>query len=414
MIRKTGSVMLALAFLTAFTLHLLLFSYSPMIPTVITEMRISHAEAGLIFSMSVLAIIALRIPWGFLSDRLGVKTTMKLAMAFVGAFSLLRGFSPNYWTLLASQLLLGVGFAAILPCLAKIVSLMFEEKAGLATGIYASGFPIGELVGLGLASNLLLGLRGDWRMVFKIFGAWSLVLAALWWRVDRKPQVAVMSARSTTKIRDLIGMKQVWILTGLCIGSMGCYDTLLAWFPRILELQGIPAMEASIIASIFPVGFLLSGTVVGSLSDRAGLRKPFIWILGLSSAVLIVLTPRLGGPSLWGAMLLTGFTLSGILALVLAMLAEDSDLSGFVGSAVGLVSSVGNIGSFLLPIIVGFLIDVTGSSAPPMTALAIVSGSTVILSIATRETGRASVRQRPIGNGREGIKKSNAQTPAQR
>jgi len=49
-----------------------------------------------------------------------------------------------------------------------------------------------------------------------------------------------------------------------------------------------------------------------------------------------------------------------------------------------------------------------------MTALAIVSGSTVILSIATRETGRASVRQRPIGNGREGIKKSNAQTPAQR
>jgi len=414
MMRKAENVMLMLAFLTAFTLHLLLFSYSPIIPLVIKEMEISHAEAGLIFSISILAIIVLRIPWGFLSDYLGVTTTMRLAMVFVGVFSLLRGFSPNYYTLLASQLLLGVGFAAILPCLAKIVNEIFREKAGFATGIYVSGFPIGEIVGLGLASNLLLALHGDWRMVFQIFGVWSLVLTILWWRVDRRSPVkeTLPGSRSAREIKNLISIKQVWILTGLCICSMGCYDTLLTWFPYILELKGMPSAEASITASIFPVGFLIAGPVVGTLSDKVGLRKPFIWILGLSSAVLIVFIPHFNQLSLWGAILLAGFTLSGILTLVLIISSEHPELSRFVGSAVGLVSSIGNIGSFLFPIIVGSLIDITSSPTPPLTVLAIISGATVILNLAIRETGRASVRQLSIRNRREQTRKGNIEAPA--
>jgi len=390
MMRKSENVMIVLAFLTAFTLHLLLFSYSPIIPLVIKEMEISHAEAGLIFSISILAIIVLRIPWGFLSDYLGVTTTMKMAMVFVGVFSLLRGFSPNYFILLASQLFLGVGFAAILPCLAKIVNAMFRERAGFATGVYVSGFPIGELVGLGLASRLL-ALRGDWRMVFQIFGLWSLALTVLWWQVGRKSPLEQRPSdeRSRREFKDIIGIKQIWILTGLCICSMGCYDTLLTWLPHMLELKGVPPTEASITASMFPVGFLLAGPVVGTLSDKVGLRKPFIWILGLSSAVLIVLIPQLTQLGLWGAILLAGFTLSGILTLVLVILSEHPGLSRFVGSAVGLVSSMGNIGSFLFPIVVGFLIDITGSPTPPLTVLAIISGATIMLDLAVTETGKA-------------------------
>jgi len=394
MIGKAGNVMLALAFLTASTLHLLLFSYSPMIAPIMKEMGISHAEAGLVFSVGIMAIVALRVPWGLLSDKIGVTSAMRLAMLFVGAFSFLRGFSPNYLTLLASQLLLGIGFAAILPCLAKIVNQMFEEKAGFATGIYASGFPVGELVGLGLTSYLLTALHRDWRAVFQILGAWGLVLTILWWRVDRRsPARDTLDSQSAKKIRDLVRMKQVWILTGLCVCSMGCYDTLLTWLPHILELKGIPAIDASLTASVFPVGFLLAGPVVGTLSDRLGLRKPFIQILGLSSAVLIALIARFDGLSLWGTILLAGFALSGVLTLVLVILSEDPETSGFVGSAVGLVSSLGNAGTFLFPIVVGFLIDVANSPTLPLIVLAAISGVTVMLNQVLRETGGARVRK---------------------
>lgn len=386
----SGSIILVQAFLTAFTLHLLLFSYSPIIPLVIREMGITYAEAGFIFSICILAVILLRIPWGFIIDRIGFMATVKMAMILIGVFSLLRGFSQSYYTLLFSQLLLGAGFAAILPCLAKIVNVMFQDRAGFATGIYVAGFPAGELVGLGLTSYLLLALNGNWRIVFQIFGLWSLTLAVLWWLVDRRILIrkTYIDNHPKWRFKNLLKLKQLWILTGLCICSMGCYDTILAWLPSILEIKGIPAMEASITTSIFPLGFLLSGPVIGTLSDKIGLRKPFIWILGATSIIFIMLIPYTIRTLLWISILVVGFTLSGILTLTLIIPTEHSEFSGLVGGTVGLISSIGNIGSFLFPVIVGFLIDNTGSPAPPLILLAIISGVTTILNLAVKETGK--------------------------
>ncbi|MEM2709095.1 MAG: MFS transporter [Candidatus Methanomethylicia archaeon] len=359
-------------------------------PLVIREMGITYAEAGFIFSICILAVILLRIPWGFIIDCIGFMATVKMAMILIGVFSLLRGFSQGYYTLLFSQLLLGAGFAAILPCLAKIVNVMFQDRTGFATGIYVAGFPAGELAGLGLTSYLLLALNGNWRIVFQIFGLWSLTLAVLWWLVDRRILIrkTYIGNHPKWRFKNLIKLKQLWILTGLCICSMGCYDTILAWLPSILEIKGIPAMEASITTSIFPLGFLLSGPVIGTLSDKIGLRKPFIWILGATSIIFITLIPYTIRTLLWISILVVGFTLSGILTLTLIIPTEHSEFSGLVGGTVGLISSIGNIGSFLFPVIVGFLIDNTGSPAPPLILLAIISGVTTILNLAVRETGK--------------------------
>lgn len=169
----------------------------------------------------------------------------------------------------------------------------------------------------------------------------------------------------------------------------GGYDTILTWLPNILEIKGMPIMEVSITASILPLGFLISGPVIGTLSDRVGLRKPFIWILGAVSIVFIMLIPYTIQTLLWISILIVGFTLSGILTLILIIPTEHPEFSRFVGGAVGLISSMGNIGSFLFPVIVGFLIDLTGSLTPPLTVLAIISGATVILNLAVKETGKA-------------------------
>jgi len=384
-----GNIVLIQSFLTAFTLHLLLFSYSPVIPLIIREMGISYVEAGFIFSICILAVIVLRIPWGFLIDRIGFIATMKTAMMLIGVFSLIRGFSPSYHTLLVSQLLLGAGFAAILPCLAKIVNVMFQEKAGFATGVYVAGFPTGELAGLGLTYYLIPNL--GWRKVFQMFGVWSLAVALLWWIVDMRVSVKQIYLKNqpTPSLKSLVKLKQLWILVGLCVCSMGCYDTILTWLPSILEIKEVPVIEASIATSIFPLGFLLSGPIIGTLSDNLGLRKPFIWILGATSIVFMLLIPYTIQTPLWISILIVGFTLSGILTLVLIIPTEHPELSELVGGAVGLISSIGNVGSFLFPIAVGFLIDTTGSAAPPLIFLAAISGIAVILSLTVRETGKA-------------------------
>ena len=393
----TRSIVLVMAFLTALTLHLLLFSYSAMIPHIIEEMKISHAEAGLIFSACIIAIIVLRIPWGLLSDRLGFTATMKLAMTLVAIFSLLRGVSTDYYTLMACQLLLGIGFAAILPCLAKIVNVMFREKAGSATGIYVSGFPTGEILGLSLTSQLLLALHGDWRFVFLMLGVWSTILAALWLAMPKESlgKQTYPNSQLVVSLRRLIRTRDVWMLIGLCICSMGCYDTLLTWLLHMIALSGMSSIEASAIASAFPLGFLAAGLVVGTLSDKVGLRRPFIWTLGLAGGGLIMLIPYATWLSLLGTVLLSGFALSGILTMVLVIPTEHPEMSGFAGGVVGLVFSLGNIGTFLFPIVVGFLIDITGSPMPPLIVLAIVCAATAVPGLGISETGRAGLSATP-------------------
>jgi thiol:disulfide interchange protein len=71
-------------------------------------------------------------------------------------------------------------------------------------------------------------------------------------------------------------------------------------------------------------------------------------------------------------------------------------LSPFLSSALGIVSSVGNAGSFLLPTLVGQLRDVSGTFLLSMIVLAVVGEGMFALGLMLPETGRkakASAKQ---------------------
>lgn len=397
--------MLALAFLTAFELHFLLFSYSPLRSEIRLEMELSDAQAGLIFSMCILPLILLRIPWGLLSDRIGSVATLRLATAFTGVFGLLRSFAMTYEMLLIFQLLLGVGFASILPCLSKLVDTWFQKKAGFATGVYVAGFPVGEIAALSLTPFLLVSIY-NWRDVFFIYGVLGLILTALWWTVAKEParrmDEAFMHKAASDKplkeeVASLLRVKEVWILTGLCISAMGCYDTLVVSLPDMLKLEGISPEIAGLMAAMLPLGFLLAGPAVGSLSDQIGLRRPFLWVLGLVSGPVILAIAMSSGIPLWVTIFLAGFCTAGIVTLVLVIPTELPKVAHLVASSVGLISSLGNIGPFLFPIAVGYLKDTTGSFLPAMVMLAVIAEITLILGLLMRETGR---KQRQVKQGR--------------
>jgi len=388
--------MLALAFFTAFELHFLLFSFSQLVSEIRLEMDLSHTQANLIFAMCILPLILLRIPWGLLSDHIGSVATLRLATAFIGVFGLLRSFAMSYELLLIFQLLLGVGFAAILPCLSKLVGTWFQEKVGFATGVYVAGFPVGEITALSITPFLLASIY-NWRDVFFIYGIVGLILTALWWTVAKEParkmdEALMYKAASDTSLKEgvasLLRMKEVWILTGLCISAMGCYDTLVVSLPDMLKLEGISPEIAGLMTAMLPLGFLLAGPTVGSLSDQIGVRKPFLWVLGLISGPVILAIAMFSSIPLGVTIFLAGFCTAGIVTLVLVIPTELPKVAHLVASSVGLISSLGNIGPFLFPIAVGYLKDTTGSFLPAMVMLAVIAETTLILGLLMRETGR--------------------------
>jgi len=125
------------------------------------------------------------------------------------------------------------------------------------------------------------------------------------------------------------------------------------------------------------------------------MRKPFILVLGLISGPAIYATGTLRGPAVWFFAFVIGLCTIGVLTTVLTLPVELPQTATFVGSAVGIISSIGNVGSFFMPTIVGHIKDVTGSFLGSMLLFAVLGELMLILGLPITETGRK--RQRSVG-----------------
>ena len=128
MMSKYHWTMISFSFVIAFLLHLLLFATAPMVTQVMEEMGLSHADFGLVFSAAMISLVLFRIPWGLIGDRIGYLNVFRIALPISAASAVLRGFTSSYSTLLISQFFLGLGLAAILPCLPLVIKEWATDK----------------------------------------------------------------------------------------------------------------------------------------------------------------------------------------------------------------------------------------------------------------------------------------------
>lgn len=366
-------IMLSFPFLIGFLLHLLLFATAPMVARIVDEMNLSFAEFGLIYSASMASLILFRIPWGILVDRIGYPCAFRIALPASAAAALLRSFSSSYEMLLTSQILLGVALAAVLPSLPLILKDWVESRnLGFATGLYIAGFAAGNATALGV-TPYLLGWT-TWRKVLLYYSLLGMGISVLWW-LFAKGREKIQSGFHLQDFSSLLKSRLVWVLLLFMSASMGCYDTLSTWAPKVLEMKGLSPS----LASLLPLGFFFAGPIVGFLSDRFQNPRSAVAFLGVMAAAAITAINVLPYPLLLFFLFLSGFSTMGVLTITLALPGEREELSSTVGTVVGLISSLGNIGPLVMPFLFGLLIDFTSGFHASVYFVAAVAGLTFIL-----------------------------------
>ena len=377
--RSYGLVMVAFSFTIAFMLHLLLFCTAPMVTIIMEEMDLSHAEFGFVFAAAMISLVIFRIPWGLIGDRIGYLNAFRIALPLAAGFAVLRAFSTGYAVLLTSQFFLGMSLAMVLPCLPLIVKEWFPRSPGLSTGIYGSGFAAGNATALALAPQLLKTL--EWREVLLVYSGLTAVICLLW-LVFAKSTAKGDSGLRFDNFTRIIKDKYVWVLLLFMMASMGSYDTLATWMPKVLELKEIN--EA--LASLLPLGFFLAGPIVGIVSDRFGNIKAIVAISGIGAGISIVGINYAPFPIVLLCIFLAGFSTIGVLTISLTMPTRHQRLSATAGSVVGLTSALGNIGPLAMPVLFGFLIDVTGTFHASIFSVAALAG--VAFTLGSRISGQ--------------------------
>jgi cyanate permease len=375
---STATKMLAFSFAIAFLLHLLLFATAPMASLIMEQMELSHTQFGIIFAACMISLVIFRIPWGLISDRIGYLSTFRMALLLSAISAVLRTFASGYPTMLLIQFFLGVGLAAVLPCLSLLVTEWSPKNPGMATGIYVSGFAAGNATALGLTPFLLHVLY--WQQVLLLYSGLAVVLCGLWW-FFAKSTIKGSLPRHTMNVKEIIKDRYVWVLFFFVMAAMGSYDTLATWMPKVLEMKEL-TKEA---ASLLPLGFFVAGPTIGFALDRFHDRKMLVGMLGIIAAISIVGINYAPLPLLMVCLFLAGFTTTGVLTIGLTIPASHERLTASVGSVVGLISSFGNIGPLLMPILFGFLIDVTGAFYASVFCVAALAGVVFILGSRIKE-----------------------------
>lgn len=291
--------------LLAFNLRSPLTALPPVLAALRADLGIGTTLAGLLTSIPVLCFGLLTPLASMLIGRLGIEKAVLLTLAGAALGALLRP-AAGIPLLLGGTLLLGAALTV-----GNIVSLMvvardFPQRMGMVTGIYTAALNIGTMLTAALTAPLALWL--GWRAAL---ASWAdlAVLAALPWllvlrwrpvpatRAAAAPATAAATATPHTAPRRTA---IAWLL-GLALAlHLFIYYSITAWLPTyLIEIDGMPATRAGLVASAFQILALAGSFGVPFLARRFSLSWLLAWMGGIWLVTILAMWLAPAGWPLW-------------------------------------------------------------------------------------------------------------------
>ncbi len=342
--------------------------------TLTTSFGMSATEFGTMASMYFYAYCIAQIPAGVLADMLGVRITAAISMLIAAISTIAFGFASSVEMLFISRFFVGIGVAACFVCVLKAQSQWFRPREfSTLSGICLFGGNLGSLLAQG--PLVLFVALLSFQYAFLAIGSFTLLIGLLCFTfVRNKPQdmgfkPIVESSGATEKVSLFNILKSVlidrkiiplfcfyFLVTPQFFAFAGTWSTTY-----IIDNYGFSLEKASSLASLQTVGFMLGSFFIGYLSDRKGLRKPFLVIPTFLSVAIWCCLAFLGGSEfdyrlLVGSLFVVGF-LTGSLSVMMAMCKESVAVE-HTGTAIATLNTFGFLGIAVATPIYGYFLDV--------------------------------------------------------
>lgn len=393
-------VMAAITWLMMFALGASWFCFTPMIIMLTEDLAVTFEQAGILIALVPLSLVILCIPGGLFADRFGVRITVLIGGIIMGIFGLLRGFASDFTTLAITMFLCGVGYSISYPNLPKVTGMWFPPKEyALASGVMFTGMEVGISLPLILTPAVLLPWTGSWRGVFIAFGILSLVLTVIWIVLARErpksatssPQIGSSSELKGVPFRESLSTvlrnKYMWVLMLTTFFLLAPQIGLLGFLPTMLMEKGIEPTTAGLITSMISLFMVPGSFIVPRVSDRVGLRKPFIWVTSIIAGVALYLVGTTTGMPLWISAIVYGFLIGGMAPIILAMPIELVGPS-YSATAGGFILVGGYLGAMIAPWLAGYLSTTTGSFGSAVIMCTLLTEIDAICGLMLKETGQ--------------------------
>jgi MFS transporter, CP family, cyanate transporter len=313
---------LGLLWLLGVDLRLTILAVPPVLPLIHRDLHLDEKMVAALTGLPLLLFGLAAVPGALLIARIGARRAVIVAIVTVAIASALRGAGPSVPLLLLMTAIMGAGVAIMQPALPTLVGLWFPARISLATGIYANGLLIGEILAASVTIPLVLPLlSGSWRGSFVFWSAPVLATAllvllftphaepprrrgrAMWWpdwHHARTWQLGFILGGTGAiyfganaflpDYLHAIGRPQLLdvVLTALNTGQLPASLIVIA-FGRHLVRRKMPFAAMALLALIGLAGLLVpSGAIIVIAAAMIGFASAFCLILALALPPLLV------------------------------------------------------------------------------------------------------------------------------
>lgn len=339
------------------------------------QLGLNATEFGLLTAMPVLTGSLVRVPLGIWTDRYGGRIVMALLMLATVPAIWLMAYATQYWHFLAIGLFVGLAGGSFSVGTPYVARWFPKSRQGMAMGVYGAGNS-GSAVNKFVAPVLLVSF--GWTMVPQVYAAIMAGTVVLFWLFSHSDPKHLVT--SNASFRDqLKALKDPRVMKYCQYYSIvfGGYVALALWMVQYYVGEfGLDIRVAALLAACFSLPGGVLRAIGGVLSDKFGAHKVTWWVMWVSWICLFLLSyPQtdftvmtlegawtfhlgLNVYAFTGLMAVLGVAWAFGKASVFKYISDDYPQN--IGAISGIVGLAGGLGGFILPILFGALLDLTG------------------------------------------------------
>jgi len=317
----------------------------------------------------------IRVPLGIWTDRYGGRIVMTVLMACTVPAIWYMAVATEFWQFLVIGLFVGLAGGSFSVGTPYVARWFPSHRKGFAMGVFGAGNS-GAAVNKFVAPALVVAF--GWTMVPHVYAAIMLgTVIVFWFGSHTDPSHNVSSSVKLSE--QLRALKDPRVLKYCQYYSIvfGGYVALSLWMVQYYVGEyGLDIRVAALLAACFSLPGGVLRAIGGWFSDKYGAHSVTWWVLWVSWVCLFILsypqtdltiTTINGAQTLHVGLNVYAFTgLMFVLGVALAFGKASvfkyigDEYAQNIGTVSGIVGLAGGLGGFVLPIMFGALLDLTG------------------------------------------------------
>ncbi|RDK03408.1 MFS transporter [Paraburkholderia lacunae] len=378
------------------------------------DLAFSDAVYGLGAGIFFVTYLLFEVPSNLLLEKIGARLTFLRIMVLWGFTSAATAFVTTPWQFYGIRLMLGVFEAGFFPGIILYLTYWYpSQRRGRVTGLFLFGMPITGVLGGPLSGMVMSGMEGlggmhGWQWLFLVEGLPTVLLGLLLYRMlpDKPGRAPWLNDAEKALVQSVLDSDhrgaakaghhgrlaaaladpKTYVLAFVYFCCACAVYTLTFWLPAMIKGLGIaPIATIGWYAAVPYIFGALGVLVISRSSDRFKERR---WHVGgtlVLGAVALASTSFLGTAvvAVMGLLCVAAFFIFGGGSLFWSIpptyLGRDAAAAG-----IAVISSLGILGGFVSPTLIGWVKGATGSiqmGLLVLTALVIGGGLTILLGL---------------------------------